>query len=153
MIYPYSFPLNSRFTLAMACNRLCPFKGLARYNKVLMGASKPVSKLLTGFDAPINTLLYLAKPLKGHNLLQAIARVNRLFKGKEYGYIIDYVGILGKLDEALTEYSALEDFDEEDLTNAVSDMTETIRQLPSHHAAVWDIFKTVKNKDDIEALE
>lgn len=112
-----------------------------------------VSKLLTGFDAPINTLLYLAKPLKGHNLLQAIARVNRLFKGKEYGYIIDYVGILGKLDEALTEYSALEDFDEEDLTNAVSDMTETIRQLPSHHAAVWDIFKTVKNKDDIEALE
>ncbi len=112
-----------------------------------------VSKLLTGFDAPINTLLYLAKPLKGHNLLQAIARVNRLFKGKEYGYIIDYVGILGKLDEALTEYSALEDFDEEDLTNAVSDMTETVRQLPGHHAAVWDIFKTVKNKDDIEALE
>jgi len=112
-----------------------------------------VSKLLTGFDAPINTLLYLAKPLKGHNLLQAIARVNRLFKGKEYGYIIDYVGILGKLDEASTEYSALEDFDEDDLTNAVSDMTETIRQLPSHHAAVWDIFKTVKNKDDIEALE
>lgn len=112
-----------------------------------------VSKLLTGFDAPVNTLLYLAKPLKGHNLLQAIARVNRLFKGKEYGYIIDYVGILGKLDEALTEYSALEDFDEEDLTNAVSDMTELIRQIPAHHAAVWDIFQSVKNKDDIEALE
>lgn len=112
-----------------------------------------VSKLLTGFDAPVNTLLYLAKPLKGHNLLQAIARVNRLFKGKEYGYIIDYVGILGKLDEALTEYSALEDFEEDDLSNAVSDMTEVIRQLPSHHAAVWDIFKDVKNKEDIEALE
>lgn len=112
-----------------------------------------VSKLLTGFDAPVNTLLYLAKPLKGHNLLQAIARVNRLFSGKEYGYIIDYVGILGKLDEALTEYSALEDFDEDDLSNAVSDMTEVIRQLPSHHAAVWDIFKDVKNKEDIEALE
>ncbi len=112
-----------------------------------------VSKLLTGFDAPVNTLLYLAKPLKGHNLLQAIARVNRLFKGKEYGYIIDYVGILGKLDEALTEYSALEDFDEEDLSNAVSDMTEVIRQLPAHHAAVWDVFQNVKNKDDIEALE
>jgi|AntAceMinimDraft_11_1070367.scaffolds.fasta_scaffold03895_2 type I restriction enzyme R subunit len=112
-----------------------------------------VSKLLTGFDAPVNTLLYLAKPLKGHNLLQAIARVNRLFKGKEYGYIIDYVGVLGKLDEALTEYSALEDFEEDDLSNAVSDMTEVIRQLPSHHAAVWDVFKSVKNKDDIEALE
>lgn len=112
-----------------------------------------VSKLLTGFDAPVNTLLYLAKPLKGHNLLQAIARVNRLFKGKEYGYIIDYVGVLGKLDEALTEYSALEDFEEEDLQNAVADMSEEIRKVPVHHAEVWDIFKGVKNKDDIEALE
>ncbi|QAA80810.1 type I restriction endonuclease subunit R [Aequorivita sp. H23M31] len=112
-----------------------------------------VSKLLTGFDAPVNTLLYLAKPLKGHNLLQAIARVNRLFKGKEYGYIIDYVGVLGKLDEALTEYSALEDFEEDDLLNAVADMSEEVRKVPIHHAEVWDIFKSVKNKDDIEALE
>lgn len=112
-----------------------------------------VSKLLTGFDAPVNTLLYLAKPLKGHNLLQAIARVNRLFTGKEFGYIIDYVGILGKLDEALTEYSALEDFEEDDLLNAVADMSEEVRKVPIHHAEVWEIFKAVKNKDDIEALE
>lgn len=112
-----------------------------------------VSKLLTGFDAPVNTLLYLAKPLKGHNLLQAIARVNRLFQGKEYGYIIDYVGLLGNLDEALTEYSALEDFDEDDLQNAVVDMTDEVRKVPIHHAAVLDIFKSVKNKNDIEALE
>ena len=112
-----------------------------------------VSKLLTGFDAPVNTLLYLAKPLKGHNLLQAIARVNRLFEGKEYGYIIDYVGVLGKLDEALTEYSAFEDFEEADLQNAVTDMSEEVRKVPVHHAEVWDIFKGVNNKDDIEALE
>ena len=112
-----------------------------------------VSKLLTGFDAPVNTLLYLAKPLKGHNLLQAIARVNRLFTGKEFGYIIDYVGVLGKLDEALTEYSALEDFEEDDLLNAVADMSDEVRKVPIHHAEVWEIFKAVKNKDDIEALE
>ncbi|WP_432411332.1 type I restriction endonuclease subunit R [Rasiella sp. SM2506] len=112
-----------------------------------------VSKLLTGFDAPINTLLYLAKPIKGHNLLQAIARVNRLFQGKEFGYIIDYVGILGTLDEALTAYSAFEDFDEEDLTNAVEDMSAEVRKVPHHHAAVWDVFKSVKNKNDLEALE
>jgi len=112
-----------------------------------------VSKLLTGFDAPRNTVLYLAKPLVAHNLLQAIARVNRLFKGKEHGYIIDYVGILGKLDEALTEYSALEDFDEEDLTNAVIDIHVEIRKVPVRHAEVWDIFSGVYNKDDIEALE
>ncbi|HCW63294.1 MAG: HsdR family type I site-specific deoxyribonuclease [Leeuwenhoekiella sp.] len=112
-----------------------------------------VSKLLTGFDAPRNTVLYLAKPLVAHNLLQAIARVNRLFEGKEHGHIIDYVGILGKLDEALTEYSALEDFDEEDLTNAVVDVKEEIRKLPVRHAEVWDIFKGVYNKNDLEALE
>ncbi len=112
-----------------------------------------VSKLLTGFDAPRNTVLYLAKPLRGHNLLQAIARVNRLFEGKEHGHIIDYVGILGKLDEALTEYSALEDFDEEDLTNAVVDIREEIRKVPVRHAEVWDIFQGVYNKNDIEALE
>jgi type I restriction enzyme R subunit len=112
-----------------------------------------VSKLLTGFDAPRNTVLYLAKPLVAHNLLQAIARVNRLFEGKEHGHIIDYVGILGKLDEALTEYSALEDFDEEDLTNTVVDVKEEIRKLPVRHSEVWDIFKEVYNKNDLEALE
>ena len=112
-----------------------------------------VSKLLTGFDAPRNTVLYLAKPLVAHNLLQAIARVNRLFKGKEHGHIIDYVGVLGKLDEALTEYSALEDFDEEDLKNTVVDVKEEIRKVPIRHAEVWDIFKGVYDKNDIEALE
>lgn len=112
-----------------------------------------VSKLLTGFDAPRNTILYLAKPLHSHNLLQAIARVNRLFSGKEHGHIIDYVGILGKLDEALTSYAAFEDFDEEDLTNTIVDVAEEIRKVPLHHANVWDCFKEVNNKKDIEALE
>jgi type I restriction enzyme R subunit len=112
-----------------------------------------VSKLLTGFDAPRNTVLYLAKPLHSHNLLQAIARVNRLFEGKEYGHIIDYVGVLGKLDEALTNYSALEDFDAEDLTNTVVDILTEVRKVPVKHAEVLDIFKGIQNKDDIEALE
>lgn len=112
-----------------------------------------VSKLLTGFDAPRNTILYLAKPLHSHNLLQAIARVNRLFSGKEHGHIIDYVGVLGKLDEALTSYAAFEDFDEEDLTNTIVDVSDEIRKVPLHHADVWDCFKGVYNKKDIEALE
>lgn len=112
-----------------------------------------VSKLLTGFDAPRNTILYLAKPLHSHNLLQAIARVNRLFSGKEHGHIIDYVGILGKLDEALTSYAAFEDFDEEDLTNTIVDVSDEIRKVPVHHSNVWDCFKGVYNKKDIEALE
>lgn len=112
-----------------------------------------VSKLLTGFDAPRNTVLYLAKPLVEHNLLQAIARVNRLFEGKEFGYIIDYVGVLGKLDEALTNYSAFEGFDEEDLKGTVQDIKEEIRKIPALLSDIWDVFKSIKNKKDIEALE
>ena len=111
-----------------------------------------VSKLLTGFDSPRNTVLYLARPLKEHNLLQAIARVNRLFEGKQFGYIIDYVGLLGDLDEALTSYSALDGFDANDLVNAVNDMRDEVRKVPQRHAEVWDIFKGV-NRNDTEALE
>ncbi len=107
-----------------------------------------VGKLLTGFDAPRNTVLYLAKPLKEHNLLQAIARVNRLFEGKDYGHIVDYVGLLGELDEALTQYSALEDFDEEDLKGTVHNIRETVEQVPQKHTAVWDIFKGVGEGED-----
>lgn len=112
-----------------------------------------VSKLLTGFDAPRNAVLYLAKPLVEHNLLQAIARVNRLFEGKEFGYIIDYVGVLGKLDEALTNYSAFEGFDEEDLKGTVQDIKDQIRKIPGLLSDIWDVFKQVKNKRDLEALE
>ncbi len=111
-----------------------------------------VSKLLVGFDAPRNTVLYLAKPLREHGLLQAIARVNRVFEGKEFGYIIDYVGILGKLDEALNEYSALEGYEEDDLTLTVTDVREEIKKVPVRHAEVWAVFDDV-NRKDIEALE
>jgi type I restriction enzyme R subunit len=74
-----------------------------------------VDKLLTGFDAPKATVLYIDKTLKEHKLLQAIARVNRLYDGKDFGIIIDYRGLLGNLDSALTSYSSLDGFDEEDL--------------------------------------
>ena len=67
-----------------------------------------VDKLLTGFDAPRNIVLYIARSLKEHSLLQAIARVNRLHPGKDFGYIIDYYGVVAQLHEALELYSALE---------------------------------------------
>ena len=78
-----------------------------------------VDKLLTGFDAPRASTLYIDKQLKEHNLLQAIARVNRLYDGKDYGYIVDYRGLLGELDQALTNYASLDGFDPEDLTGAL----------------------------------
>ena len=60
-----------------------------------------VDKLLTGFDAPRNTVLYLTRVLKDHTLLQAIARVNRLCAGKDFGYIIDYRGVLSNSEKGV----------------------------------------------------
>jgi type I restriction enzyme R subunit len=112
-----------------------------------------VSKLLTGFDAPRNTVLYLARPLKEHNLLQAIARVNRVAEGKEFGYIVDYCGALGELDEALSSYSALEGFDEADLVGTVTSINAEIEKLGQRHSELWDVFRGVRNTADEEALE
>ncbi|HET6990221.1 MAG TPA: HsdR family type I site-specific deoxyribonuclease, partial [Bacteroidia bacterium] len=112
-----------------------------------------VSKLLTGFDAPRCNTLYIAKSLAEHSLLQAIARANRLFEGKDFGYIIDYVGILGELDTALTNYSALNEFDENDLVGTVTNIAEELKKLPQYHSDLWDVFKEIENKKDIETLE
>ena len=118
-----------------------------------------VDKLLTGFDAPRNTVLYLTRKLREHTLLQAIARVNRLYdddegtQPKEFGYIIDYAGILGELDQALTTYSALDGFDEADLAGALVSINEEVAKLPQRHADLWDLFKEVKNQRDEEAYE
>jgi len=104
-----------------------------------------VSKLLTGFDAPRNTVLYVCKSLREHNLLQAIARVNRLYedgaKEKKFGFIIDYEGLLGELDAALSAYSALAGFDAADLDGTVHDVRGEIRKLPQLHDQLWDLFK------------
>lgn len=116
-----------------------------------------VSKLLTGFDAPRNTILYICKQLKDHNLLQAVARVNRVFDGegteKEFGFVIDYEGLLGKLDMALGEYKALAGYDEEDLVGAVKDVRREIESLKPAHQSLWAVFKEVPNKLDHEQIE
>ncbi|MBS1977781.1 MAG: type I restriction endonuclease subunit R [Bacteroidetes bacterium] len=110
-----------------------------------------VDKLLTGFDEPKNAVLYLTRSLKGHTLLQAIARVNRVYPDKDFGYIIDYYGVLGDLDNALELYSTLDEFDEADLQGTLTNIIEEIRKLPQKHAEVWDIFKTIANRRDAEA--
>jgi type I restriction enzyme R subunit len=112
-----------------------------------------VDKLLTGFDAPRNTVLYLTRPLKEHTLLQAIARVNRLCPGKDYGYIIDYFGNLENLHNALETYSGDNAFDAEDIEGTWTNIGDEIKKLPQAHSEVWDIFKTIKNKYDEPAYE
>ena len=64
-----------------------------------------VDMWLTGFDVPSLATMYVYKPMKGHNLMQAIARVNRVFPGKEGGLIVDYVGIAGALKQAMQDYT------------------------------------------------
>lgn len=136
------------------------------YNRQIIGAFKGsgdpemlivVSKLLTGFDAPRNTVLYVCKSLKEHNLLQAIARVNRLYEDdgteKQFGFIVDYEGLLGELDSALTTYSAFEGYEAADLAGTVHDVREEIRKLPQLHDQLWDLFKPVRNKKDMEQFE
>ena len=112
-----------------------------------------VYKLLTGFDAPRNTVLYLCRSMKEHSLLQAIARVNRLFDGKEFGYIIDYVGVLENLDKALDLYGKLPEFDEEDLAGTLLPVQEEVAKLPQRHSDLLEVFKTIENKQDTESYE
>lgn len=107
-----------------------------------------VDKLLTGFDEPKNTVLYLDRKLREHTLLQAIARVNRVCDGKDFGYIIDYYGVLGELNSALDIYN---DFDAEDLEGTYTDISAEVEKLPQRYSDLWDMFKGVANKRNLEA--
>lgn len=113
------------------------------------------SKLLTGFDAPICQVLYIDKELKEHALLQAIARTNRLMEGKDYGLIVDYRGLIEKLDSAMNMYSGagLELYDGEDLKGTITDVISVIGDLRNSYSRILDLFLPIKNKDDIEEIE
>lgn len=116
-----------------------------------------VDKLLTGFDEPRNTVLYIDKPLKEHNLIQAIARVNRLHPKKKFGLLIDYRGILAELDTTIAKYQDLANrtqsgFDINDIEGLYSQMSTEYKKLPSLYSSLWAVFKNVKNKADIEQL-
>lgn len=114
-----------------------------------------VDKLLTGFDAPNAQVLYIDKPLKEHNLLQAIARVNRVAENKDYGLIIDYRGLFEELNTAMDMYSGagLELFDKEDLKNLLLDADSVINQLRQDHTNLVNLFEKIKNKDDNEEYQ
>ena len=89
-----------------------------------------VDKLLTGFDAPSATYLYIDKQMADHNLFQAICRVNRLDgDDKEYGYIIDYKDLFKSLDKAISDYTqgAFEGYDKEDVAGLLKDRLEQAR--------------------------
>lgn len=96
------------------------------------------NKLLTGFDAPIESVMYLDSPLTDHNLLQAIARTNRVAGPKKrYGLIVDYIGITRRLDDALAAYR------EEDVAGAMMDLEVEREALRAAHRELFDMVKGV----------
>jgi type I restriction enzyme R subunit len=93
------------------------------------------SMLLTGFDAPIEGVMYLDRPIREAELLQAIARVNRTGHGKTAGIVVDYYGIAKHLKEALSAYSA------EDIEGALKSLDDEIPKLRDRHARVMSLFE------------
>lgn len=102
--------------------------------------------LLTGFDAPVEQVMYIDKKVKEHNLLQTIARVNRVRKGKNRGYIVDYVGLANHLKEALSIYSG---DDRDDVENSLKNITTEIPILESRFQRLIHLF-TDNGIDEIE---
>lgn len=97
------------------------------------------NKLLTGFDAPLEAVMYLDNPLREHNLLQAIARTNRVAgPHKKHGLIVDYIGVSRKLDEALASYRAA------DVQNAMRDLDVLRSALAAAHAGVMVLCRGIR---------
>ena len=113
------------------------------------------SKLLTGFDVPICQVLYIDKELKEHGLLQAIARTNRLSEGKDYGLIVDYRGLIEKLDTAMDLYSGagLENFDSRDLKGVVVDVMSSVAGLRESYTRLTELFAGLNDPRDTEKVE
>lgn len=101
-------------------------------------------KLLTGFDAPIEQVMYLDKPLKEHSLLQAIARTNRTYDKKDYGLIVDYFGVSSFLEKALSIFS------KQDIQGALHPIDSEIPRLQTRHKASMRYFDYI-NKDNLDA--
>ena len=108
-----------------------------------------VDKLLTGFDAPRNTVLYLAKELRDHNLLQAIARVNRLYDNKilpkTAGYVIDYSENAGNIRTAMELFG---NYDIDDVKSSLIDVDQKKSELEAEYGVLHDLFAGVKDDDE-----
>ncbi|MEM6613152.1 MAG: HsdR family type I site-specific deoxyribonuclease [Cyanobacteria bacterium P01_C01_bin.72] len=94
--------------------------------------------LLTGFDAPIEQVMYLDKKIREHSLLQAIARTNRVCQGKQRGYVVDYIGLTENLTDALTLYAAAEE--QEDLAEGLKNIASEMPILEQRYQRLLRLF-------------
>ncbi len=99
--------------------------------------------LLTGFDAPIEQVMYIDKKLKEHNLLQTIARVNRTYDGKTVGYVVDYIGLTENLKEALSLYSGK---DQQDILETFKSVESEMPVLESRYNQLVQLFTSLSAK-------
>lgn len=108
-------------------------------------------KLLTGFNAPPAAVLYVDKKLQDHTLLQAIARVNRVFDNKDFGLVVDYIGIFKKLNSALDLYSdassGMNTFESKDIENAILSMSEEKTKIEELFKKLWSIFDGISREE------
>jgi type I restriction enzyme R subunit len=107
--------------------------------------------LLTGFDAPIEQVMYLDKRIREHSLLQAIARTNRVKKGKKRGYVVDYIGLTHHLTEALTLYAASDE--RQELAEGLKNITSELPVLEERYQRLLQLFamgKVAKVREFVE---
>lgn len=131
---------------AYSMNAIENFKTDFNYDKpeTGIGIICVCDRLLTGFDAPIEQVMYLDKSLKEHDLFQAIARVNRTRKGKTYGLIIDYFGITKHLREALNIYTDKDKNNLNNFLNVFRDINKEIPVLEARYKRLVDLFNENK---------
>lgn len=110
-----------------------------------------VDKLLTGFDEPKVAVMYIDRSLKDHTLLQAIARVNRICEDKDFGYIIDYYGVLKDLNDAMQLYGSYEQPEQDEINSTLMQIQTEIDKLPAKHSELVNLFKELPDKNDLEA--
>ena len=131
---------------------LSQYTDSAHQKQVIRNFTKPMDEdpisflivkdmLLTGFDAPIAQVMYIDRSLKDHTLMQAIARVNRTYKGKACGYVVDYYGLSDHLTDALKQFSS------EDVEGTYHTLKDEIPRLKAAHTRVGAIFAGVKGTD------
>lgn len=131
---------------------LSQYTDTAHQKQVIKNFTKPMDEdptsflivkdmLLTGFDAPIAQVMYIDRSLKDHTLMQAIARVNRTYKGKACGYVVDYYGLSDYLTDALNQFSS------EDVEGTYHTLKDEIPRLKAAHTRVAAIFAGVKGTD------
>jgi len=131
---------------------LAQYTDSARQKTVIKNFTKPLNEdptaflivkdmLLTGFDAPVVQVMYIDRSLKDHTLMQAIARVNRTYKGKQAGFIVDYYGLSDHLTEALDMFSS------EDVDGTYVTLRDELPKLKAAHTRVASVFSGMKGSD------